>query len=162
MVGDRVRLVIVARRALVLGRARGGVPRVWVTKKSTWSYNAPTAQTAIPINGAVSADISATLGWANDANGMTVPVAGWYLFNASVSYGANGTGRRGCGVLVNGASVGGALLPTNSYGTITISAPTTQELLAKGDKLQIFAQQESGAVLALSGFTLSATYLGPA
>lgn len=162
VVGDRVRLAIVARRALILGRARGGAPRLWVTMKSSWSYSAPTSQTAIPINGAVSVDISASLGWANESNGMTVPAAGWYLLNASVSYRSNSTGRRGCGVLVNGDSVGGSLLPTNSLGTTTISAPTTQALLAAGDRLQVYSQQESGDALAISGFTLSAVYVGPA
>ena len=162
-VGDRVWTVSFRSRTIVVGRVGGTAsPRLWVVKKSAWSYSAPTAQTAIPINGAVSADIYASPGWSNDSNGMTVPLSGWYQLNASVSYGSNGTGRRGCGVLVNGESVGGALLPTNSSGTTTISAPTTQALLAKGDRLQPYSQQESGSSLALSNFTLAANYIGPA
>lgn len=74
---------------------------------------------------------------------------GIYQLSAVVTFGTNATGRRDLLILVNGASIGGTMVPAAS-GTVTKLAASMPRALALGDYVQLSARQSSGGDLTVT------------
>ena len=149
-VGDRVRLVTVARRALILGRASGPrrvigritAPASQAIGTGTWSRYGFTSAAATILRGGV------TIGkdWAS----MYVPLPGLYRVTGRLNYSASATNRRAVGVYVNGASVDVNCFAAGSNPVTNIVEVNDILALKAGDKLELWGEQQSGSTISMT------------
>jgi len=127
-------------------------PGSYVAKlKQTTSQNLPTGSgTAITFN---AADFNRLNGWTSGSR-FVATVPGTYEFTGAVSFGANGTGYRGCIWVVNGANFNGTAAygppaPTTpvSASTVIVARPVTLGL-GVGQYVELYGIQGSGSTLA--------------
>jgi hypothetical protein len=81
---------------------------------------------------------------------ITPDVAGWIRFTGTATFVSNVTGRRGCGVRLNGGTVHWGTTFVAGTGNLTVSCTVTLEANGTTDYFEFITYQDSGSTLNLT------------
>ena len=99
------------------------------------------------------------------ASGVTVPITGLYLIEATVTFTANATGHREAYISVGGSTLGGTSTYAPSSTRAWVGQISATKRLSAATAIAVYAYQDSTASLdtsesAMGGCRLTVTWLG--